>query len=169
MVLRSWSQKLAKNFASCGMLIRPVQVYALPGQRTTPTDVASHLYQHSQIPTPPPVTGKPHKQMLAIPLYNKCTLHTPPPFLFLCLFHMRDTPSLPITRAELLQPSPWLYTLTPLFPLELTLLHYSLSFVQRPPDTQEPSCSHHTSGRWGRHHAAQECHIMLLGNDTVIQ
>ena len=144
LVVRSWSPKLAKNFASCGMLIRPVQVYALPGQRTTPTDVASHLYKHSQIPTPPPVTGKPHKQMLATPLYNKCTLHTPPPFLFLCLFHLRVTPSLPIIRAKLLQPSPWLYTLTPLFPLELTLLRCSLSFVQRLLDTQEPSCSHQT-------------------------
>ena len=30
-----------------GMLIRPVLVYALPGQRITPTDVASHLYKHS--------------------------------------------------------------------------------------------------------------------------
>ena len=144
LVLRSWSPKLAKNFASCGMLIRPVQVDALPGQPTTPADVANHLYKHSQIPTPPPVTGKPHKQMLATPLYNKCTLHTPPPFLFLCLFHLRATPSLPIIRAKLLQPSPWLYTLTPLFPLELTLLRCSLSFVQRLLGTQEPSCSHQT-------------------------
>ena len=106
-------------------------MYTLPGQPTTPTDVASHLYQHSQISTPPPVSGKPHKQMLATPLYNKCTMHTPPPFLFLCLFHLRDTPSLPIIRAKLLQPSPWLYTLTPLVPLELTLLRCNLSFVQR--------------------------------------
>ena len=71
LVLRSWSPKLAKNFAGLGMLIRPALVYAL---------VASHLYQHSQIATPPPVSGKPHKQMLATPLSNKCTLHTPPPF-----------------------------------------------------------------------------------------
>ena len=142
--LRSWSLKLAKNFASCGMLIIPVQMDALPGQQTTPTDVASHLYKHSQIATPPPVPGKPHKQMLATPLYNKCTLHTHPPFLFLCLFHLRDTPSLPIIRAKLLQPSPWLYILTPLFPLERTLLRCSLSFVQRLLDTQEPSYSHQT-------------------------
>ena len=143
--LRSWSLKLAKNFASCGMLIIPIQMDALPGQPTTPTDVASHLYQHSQILTTPPVNGKPHKQMLATPLYNKCTQHTPPPFLSLCLFHLRDTPSLPIIRAtKLWQPSPWLYTRTPLFPLERTLSRCSLSFVQRPPDTQEPSCSHHT-------------------------
>ena len=73
---------MAKNFASCGMLFRPGPVDALPGQPTTSTDVASHLYQHSQIPTPPPVSGKPHKQMLVTPLSNKCTLHTPPPFLF---------------------------------------------------------------------------------------
>ena len=82
LVLRSWNLKLAKNFASCGMLFWPVQVDAPPGQPTTPTDLASHLYQHSQIPTPPPVSGKPHKQMLVTPLSNKCTLHTPPPFLF---------------------------------------------------------------------------------------
>ena len=56
-------------------------VDVLPGQPTTPTDLASHLYQHSQIlPNPPPV--KPHKQMLVTPLSNKCTLHTSPPFLF---------------------------------------------------------------------------------------
>ena len=74
---------MAKNFASCGMLFRPVQVDALPGQPTTPTDLASHLYQHSQIPpTPSSFSGKPHKQMLVTPLSNKCTLHTPPPFLF---------------------------------------------------------------------------------------
>ena len=129
-----WIPKLAKNFVSCGMLIRPIQVDALPGQLTTPTDMASHLYQHSQIPTP-------------IPLYNKCTLHTPPPFLFLCLFHPRGTPSLPIILAiKLWQPSPWLYILTPLFPLELTLLRCSLSFVQRLLDTQEPSCNMRTMG-----------------------
>ena len=69
---------------------------------------------------------------------------TPPPFLSLCLFHLLATPSLPIIRAKLLQPSLWLYTLTPLFPLELTLLRCSLSFVQRLLDTQEPSCSHQT-------------------------
>ena len=129
---------MAKNFASCGMLIRPVQVDALPGQPTTPTDAASHSYKHSQIPTPSTVSGKPHKQMLVTQLYNKCTLHTPPPFLSLCLLHLRDTPYLPIMRAtKLLQPSPWLYILTPLFPLELTLLHCSLSFVKRFLDTQE--------------------------------
>ena len=140
-----WIPKLAKNFVSCGKLIRPIQVDALPGQLTTPTDMTSHLYQHSQIPTPSPVNGKPHKQMLATPLYNKCTLHTPPPFLSLCLFHLRDTPSLPIIRAiKWWQSSPWLYTLAPLFPLELTLLRCSLSFVQRLLDTQEPSCSHQT-------------------------
>ena len=133
LVLRSWSPKLAKNFASCGMLIRPVQVDALPGQPTTPADVANHLYKHSQIPTPPPVTGKPHKQMLATPLYNKCTLHTPLPFLFLCLFHLRATPSLPIIRAKLLQPSPWLYTLTQLFPLELTLFSLQSQFRSAAP------------------------------------
>ena len=143
LVLRSWSPKLAKNFAGLGMLIRPVLVYALPGQRITPTDVASHLYKHSQVATPPPVSGKPHKQMLATPLYNKCTLHTPPPFLFLCLFHLRDTPSLPIILAiKLSQPSPLLYTLTPLFRLELTLLRCSLSFVQWLLVKQEPWCSH---------------------------
>ena len=97
LVLRSWSPKLAKNFAGLGMLIRPVLVYALPGQRITPTDVASHLYQHSQIATPPPISGKPHKQMLATPLYNKCTLHTLPPFLFLCLFYLRDMPPYPLS------------------------------------------------------------------------
>ena len=75
-----WIPKLAKNFVSCGMLIRPIQVDALPGQLITPTDMASHLYQHSQIPTPPPVNGKPHKQMLATPLYNKCTLHPLPSY-----------------------------------------------------------------------------------------
>ena len=137
LVFRSWSPKLAKNFAGLGMLIRPALVYAL---------VASHLYQHRQIATPPPASGKPHKQMLATPLSNKYTLHPPPPpFLFLCLFHLRDTPSLPIILAiKLWQPSPWLYILTSLFPLELTLLHCNLSFVQRLLDTQEPSCSHHT-------------------------
>ena len=57
-------------------------VDALPGQPTTPTDLASHLYQHSQIPIPPRVSGKPHKQMLVTPLSNKCTLHTSRPFLF---------------------------------------------------------------------------------------
>ena len=144
LVLRSWSPKLVTNLTGLGMLIRPALVYALPGQPITPTDVASHLYKHSKIPTPLPVTGKPHKQMLATPLYNKCTLHTPPPFLSLCLFHLLATPSLPIIRAKLLQPSLWLYTLTPLFPLELTLLRCSLSFVQRLLDTQEPSCSHQT-------------------------
>ena len=144
LVLRSWSPKLVTNLTGLGMLIRPALVYALPGQPITPTDVASHLYQHSQMATRPPVSGKPHEQMLATPLYNKCTLHTPPPFLSLCLFHLLDTPSLPIIRAKLLQPSPWLYTLTPLFPLELTLLRCSLSFVQRLLDTQEQSCSHQT-------------------------
>ena len=145
LVLRSWSPKLAKNFAGLGMLIRPALVYALPGQRITPTDVASHLYQHSQMATPPQVSGKPHKQMLATPLSNKCTLHTPPPFLFPCLFHLRDTPSAPIILAiKFCQPSPWLYTLTPLFPLELTLLRCDLSFVQWLLVKQEPSCSHHT-------------------------
>ena len=88
---------MAKNFASCGMLIIPVQMDALPGQRTTPTDEASHPYQHSQIPTPPPVSGKPHKQMLAFLVYNKCTLHTPPPSLSLYLFHLRDTPPCPLS------------------------------------------------------------------------
>ena len=131
LVLRSWSPKLVTNLTGLGMLIRPALVYALPGQPITPTDVASHLYQHSQMATRPPVSGKPHEQMLATPLYNKCTLHTPPPFLFLCLFHLRDTPSLPIILAiKLWQPSPWLYTLTPLFHLELTLLRCDLSFVQ---------------------------------------
>ena len=80
-VLRSWSPKLAKSFAGRGMLVRPVLVYALPRQRIKPTDVASHLYQHSQIATPNPVSGKPHKQMLATPLYSKCTLLTPPPLI----------------------------------------------------------------------------------------
>ena len=58
-------------------------VDALPGQPTTPTDLASHLYQHNQIPpTPSSFSGKPHKQMLVTLLPNKCTLHTSPPFLF---------------------------------------------------------------------------------------
>ena len=77
-VLRSWSPKLAKSFAGRGMLVRPVLVYEFPRQRIKPTDVASHLYQHSQIATPNPVSGKPHKQMLATPLYSKCILLTPP-------------------------------------------------------------------------------------------
>ena len=82
LVLRSWSPKLAKNFAGLGMLIRPALVYAL---------VASHLYQHSQIATPPPVSGKPHKQMLATPLSNKCTLHTPPPLSYSCAYSICAT------------------------------------------------------------------------------
>ena len=159
-----WIPKLAKNFVSCGMLIRPIQADALPGQLITPTDMASHLYQHSQIPTPPPVNGKPHKQMFATPLYNKCILHTPSHFLFLYLFHLRDTPSLHIILDKLFQPSLWLYIFTPLFRLELTL---SLSFIKRLLDTQEPSCSRHTRGRWSRHHSAQERHITLLGNNTL--
>ena len=94
--------------------------------------------------TPPPVNGKPHKQMFATPLYKKCTLQTPSHFLFLCLFHLRDTPSLHIILNKLCQPSPWLYIFTRLFRLELTL---SLSFVKRLLDTQELSCSRHTRGR----------------------
>ena len=57
LVLRSWSPKLVTNLTGLGMLIRPALVYALPGQPITPTDVASHLYQHSQMATRPPVSG----------------------------------------------------------------------------------------------------------------
>ena len=92
LVLRSWSPKLAKNFAGLGMLIRPVLVYALPGQRITPTDVASHLYKHSQIATPPPGQSvASHTCKCWLPRYTTSVHYTHPLLSYSCAYSICAT------------------------------------------------------------------------------